>query len=351
MDGGDALTTELQMNIGVIGLGWWGPKLVRNLLANPHVNKVVGYDTDLSRVEAMRRDFGIEATASLGRLLEDEAIVGVVIATPPQTHYEVAQQALSAGKHVMTEKPPAMSVGELVALDALAQAGRLVHMVDATYVFSPPVVRLKELIDNGDLGPLTLVQSLRYGDNLRRDGVSRLESTMLKNGVDAIGDLVYHDIAILQYLIPGPCEVVSVNVAHNLWGHLCDTAYIDLRIGTCAAHIGLSWTLPERRRDVTLFDREKVVVFDDLIEADKLKVHGIRRPFDQPISVAASRTEPLANAVGHFVQCIRTGGPPLTGGEFMLRLMTTFEEIRRRQAALAAPASDARWEPPRPVGV
>lgn len=329
------------MKVAVVGLGWWGPKLVRNFLNNHGVASVVGCDTDAARLDVIAREHGIATAASVDEVLADPGVVAVALATPPQTHGALARAALERGKHVLVEKPPARDVAEVEDLIALAASKRLVYMVDSTYIYSDAIQRLGDLTRGGFFEPITSIECLRYGDNVRRDGVQRLERAMLANGVDAIDDLIFHDLAVLRFLLgSAEVEVLSVTTAENLWPGLCDTAHVHLRIGRTAVHVGVSWTLPERRRDITMFDRTKFLVYNDLTPYDKLRVYPLDGGREEIVPLSSANWEPLQALVSHFIDCIRTGRAPITGGAFMLDVMRMFSAVRAghaRAAAVSAP--------------
>lgn len=329
------------MKVAVIGLGWWGPKLVRNFLNTPGVSSVIGCDTDAARLDVIAQEHGIATVASVDEVLSDPAVGAVALATPPQTHGELARAALQRGKHVLVEKPPARDVAEVEGLIALAASKRLVYMVDSTYIYSDAIQRLADLTRGGFFEVLTSIECLRYGDNIRRDGVQCMERKMRANGVDAIDDLIFHDLAVLRFLLgSAEVEVLSVTTAENLWPGLCDTAHVHLRMGGTAVHVGVSWTLPERRREMTLFDRTKFLVYNDLTPYDKLHVYPLDGGREEIVPLSSANWEPLQALVAHFVDCIRTGRAPITGGAFMLDVTKMFAAVRARQPR-AATASGA----------
>lgn len=317
------------MKIAVIGLGWWGPKLLRNFINNHFVDEVVGCDSNSKQLDICRNMYGISTTTSFEDIVRDKSIDAVAIATPPSTHYDFTKQAFLSGKHVLVEKPPALNIQELEELVELSRQRHLAYMTDSTFIFSDPIQRIKELIESAYFNGITMIQFLRYGDVLRLENLDRLENAMLKNNMDAIGDLIFHDLSILLYLMKGEIEVLSVNAAYNLWDELCDTAYIDLKVGECLVHIGLSWTLPERRRDIVIFDREKFLVYNDLVPYEKLKVYSIKKKAEEVVRLPSANTEPLQTVVSHFVDCVLHHQEPLTGCDSMLDVMRTFVKIRQ----------------------
>lgn len=314
------------MHIAVLGLGWWGSKLLRNLSANPHVSKIYGCDPCAAQWEKIKSDPKVVLFDNPMRILEMSDVEGVVIATPPPTHFELAQAAFVAGKHVLMTKPPTQTLTELETLAEMADRDHLVFMMDSTFVYSDPVREIRQLLDKGLFGEIGFVQSLRYGNDLRMHHIARLRTTMLDQGTDVIRDLFFHDAAILTYLFPN--EVFAPVAVHRLYGisgMCCDTAMIRLESQRFPVHVGLSWTLPERRREVLIADGRQQLIFDDLVPEKKLTLFKIEEKTETALPHGAG--EPLANVVDHFILCIKKGQRPLTDGSFMLKVMEQFQSV------------------------
>jgi predicted dehydrogenase len=157
---------------------------------------------------------------------------------------------------------------------------------------------------------------------------------MRRTNTDVVADLVFHDLAILLYLVDADPEILSVSVSSSLWPDLCDTASLHLMVGACPVHIGLSWTLPERRRDVVVFDREKMVRYDELA-ADKLTAHWSESGRSEVIPFAETGKESLAHVVDHFLECVASGSVPRSGPTFMRRVLTAYERVQAARPAQA----------------
>ncbi|MEW6382159.1 MAG: Gfo/Idh/MocA family oxidoreductase [bacterium] len=312
--------------VAVLGLGWWGSKLLRNVLHHPAVESVTGVDPSAVRRQEIAANLNAPVLADPEEIFRDPSIRAIVIATPPKTHFELAKSALAAGKDVLITKPPTKTLAELEYLTALAGQNRCIFMMDSTFVYSEPVWKIRELLESNLFPDIVFIQSLRYGNDLRLHHVSRLQETMLDNGISVVEDLVFHDLAILNYLLPGtrfqPKAGHKVNLLSNT---LCDTAFIRLDTDKFPVHIGLSWTLPERRRELLICDRKKQLIFDDLAAGSKLRLFWIEEKREDLIG--HGHEEPLFRVIDHFLHCIQTRGTPFTDGVYMLKVMRIFQSV------------------------
>jgi len=322
------------MNIAVLGLGWWGSKLLRNLSCHPDVGALLGIDPKKARRANVAESLNIPTFESPYNIIESKKIQAVVIATPPNTHYELARLALESEKHVLITKPPTQTIKELEKLIDLAEKYQCTFMMDSTFVYSEPMKKIKELLDGGLFPDIRFVQSLRYGNDLRMHHIDRLISTMLDNGIDVIQDLLFHDLAILNYLFPDinvkPTGLYKVNSLFKYTpsiyrNKICDTAFIRLDTGSFPIHVGLSWVLPERRRELLIADSVKQLVFDDLKDEKKISLFWIKDKREEIIEHGTK--EPLFLVVDHFVKCILNGRKPDTDGQYMKKVMKSFIEI------------------------
>lgn len=312
--------------VGVLGLGWWGSKLFRNVYCHPAVERAAGVDPCAARREEMAKNLDVSMFAAPEEVFNDPLIKAVVIATPPATHFDLARAALEAGKDVLVTKPPTRTIDELESLTKLAQSNGCIFMMDSTFIYSEPVSKIRKLLDGGLFTDILFIQSLRYGNDLRMHHVNRLRETMLANGTNVAMDLLFHDMAILNYLLPGKSLKAKASHKVNLLSNtLCDTAFIRLDTDTFPIHIGLSWTLPERRRELLICDREKQLIFDDLAAGNKLKLFWIEEKREEEIPHGYE--EPLSRVIGHFMHCIKTRQTPFTDGVYMLGVMRSFQAV------------------------
>ncbi len=240
------------VQLAVIGLGYWGPNIVRCAVEveGAQVKAVCDQSTE-ALAKLIRRYPGVGGTQDLDRLLEDPDINGVLLATPVSTHYELGKRCLEAGKHVMVEKPLASTVGECKALIEVAEKRGLVLMPGHTFLYSPPVVKVKELLSARELGDLYFGTSSRVNLGIHQSDVS------------VVKDLAPHDFSILLYWLGRPEFVRAIGRAAIVPGTI-DVVFIDLGFpGGCLVHVELSWLAPTKLRRTVLVGSEKMVVYED----------------------------------------------------------------------------------------
>ncbi len=247
--------------VAIAGLGYWGPNLARNFDELAELSWICDLDA-----EALAR-FGsryphARITSSFGEVLADPKLDAVVIATPVPTHYALAKQALEAGKHVLVEKPPAMHAVEMDELVALAAERDLVLMPGHLLLYHPGVLKLKELIDSGELGAVWCI----YG-NRQNLGIARTNE-------NALWSLGVHDLSVILYLVgEEPVEAVAHGNSYVTQG-VEDVVFCYLRFPSGKiAHMHLSWLDPHRMRRLTVVGKEKMAVFDDVAPEGKVTVY------------------------------------------------------------------------------
>jgi predicted dehydrogenase len=251
----------MSVRIGVAGLGYWGPNLARNFDELAELTWLAELSPELQEKFAARYP-NARVTGDFDELLADDALDAVVIATPVPTHYELAKKALEAGKHVLVEKPPAMTAAEMDELVALASGADLVLMPGHLLLYHPGVLKLKELIDAGELGDVLCV----YGN--------RQNLGIVRTNENALWSLGVHDLSVILYLLD---EEPSDAIAHGrdfLTEGVEDVVFCYLRFpsGTIA-HMHLSWLDPHKMRRMTVVGREKMVVFDDMELECKITIY------------------------------------------------------------------------------
>jgi len=247
--------------IGVVGLNYWGPNLVRNFDELGELRVLC--DLDAERLDRLAARYPhARATASYDELLADDGLDAVVVATPVPTHYELAKQALEAGKHVFVEKPPAMRAAEMDELVRLAAAGDRVLMPGHLLLYHPGVQKLKELVGAGELGEVLCV----YGN--------RQNLGIVRTNENALWSLGVHDLSVILHLLD---EDPALAVAHGrdfLTPGVEDVVFCYLRFPSGKiAHMHLSWLDPHKMRKITVVGREKMAVFDDMELERKVTVY------------------------------------------------------------------------------
>jgi predicted dehydrogenase len=295
------------LRIGVVGLGYWGPNLARNFSQMPEAELAWCCDADPERHAKFAPQFPeARFTTELDDLLADEALEAVVIATPVPTHHAVARRALEAGKHVFVEKPLAWTVAEARELEALAAERGLTLMVGHLLRFHPGVVKLRQLIESGELGDVLYV----YG-NRQNLGVIREDE-------NALWSLGVHDISVVLYLLGGrPVEVsargecyVRPGVEDVVFG------YLKLASGQ-VGHLHLSWLDPHKMRKMTVVGSKRMAVFDDMESDRKVTVYD-KGPVEITSGKISTHTgditipvisneEPLRIECRAFVEAVRSG--------------------------------------------
>lgn len=323
-------------NIAVVGLGNWGPNLVRNLASLSDVNLSVLCDLDGKRGEAMRDRFCPEArvVTDYRRLADESTISAIFIATPIRTHYELGSFFLAAGKHVFIEKPLARTVEECQSLMDLADRHARVLMVGHVFQYNAAVQRIRQYLDSGELGKLFYVYSQRV--NLGR----------IQNDVNALWSFAPHDISIMNCWLGQEPMRVSARGFSYLNNGIEDVVFVTLEYpGGIGAHLHLGWLDPRKVRLMTLVGSKKMLVYDDISLDAKIQIYdkGIERLddfLDAPETFAEFQfqlrvgdlvvptlqfSEPLQTECRHFLDCIQGGRRPLTDGLSGLKVVKVLE--------------------------
>ncbi len=313
------------IRLGMIGWGYWGPKLARNLETLPGVKVTMVADLDARRLQSLAVVRGIDVTTQAEEVLNSN-VDGVIIASPVCTHYQLAREALARGKHVLVEKPLTTSVAEAEHLVELAcQRGRVL-MVGHTFEYSPAINELKRLIDQGDLGKIYCIQ------------MERMNLGLVRNDIDVIWDLAPHDISILLYVLGKKPAEVHVHAHAHVQSHHAEVAHLDLTFAEeLYAHIHLSWLHPRKTRKMTVIGALRSVIYDDTNSAP-IQVYdsGVYMDANQRIGYRAGaihfphidETEPLRLECEDFVQAMRTGQRPRASGDVGLEVVRVLAKVQ-----------------------
>jgi predicted dehydrogenase len=250
--------------VGVVGLNYWGPNLVRNFSELTSLTWLCDLDVQLLSPIAARYP-GARATSRFEDLLADDSLDAVVIATPVPTHYALAKQALEAGKHVFVEKPPAMRAAEMDELVALAAERDRVLMPGHLLLYHPGILKVKDLIDSGELGDVLCV----YGN--------RVNLGIVRSNENALWSLGVHDLSVILYFVDEDPELATAQGSASIHTDVEDVVFCFLRFPSGKiAHMHLSWLDPHKMRKMTVVGREKMVVFDDMEPERKVTVYEKR---------------------------------------------------------------------------
>lgn len=324
------------VNVAMVGLGYWGPNLIRNLVSLENVRIAALCDLDIRRVEDLRRRFCPDASeVSDYRLLRDNQDVdAVVIATPIRTHYELGSFLLASGKHVFIEKPLARTEVECRKLIELAESHNRVLMVGHVFEYNVAVQRIKQYIESGELGKLFYVYSQRV--NLGR----------IQHDVNALWSFAPHDVSILNYWFGQEPVRVSARGFSYLSSTIEDVVFMTLEYQNgVGAHLHLGWLDPRKVRLMTIVGSKKMLVYDDVSLDAKIQLYdkGVANLDDfleSPETFAEFQfniragdlviptlqfSEPLQSECRHFIDCIQHGSKPLTDGWDGLRVVKVLE--------------------------
>jgi predicted dehydrogenase len=319
------------LRVAVVGLGYWGPNLARNFDALPGSELAWCCDASETTRRRYRAMFtGARFTDDLDEVLADDTLDAVVLATPVPTHAALAQRVLAAGKHCFVEKPMAQSVADAEAVVAAARSADRVLMVGHLLEYHPGVVKLKELIDSGELGRILYV----YGN--------RLNLGKLRSDENALWSLGAHDISVLLRLAgEEPSEIQARGESYTREG-VEDVVFCFLRFPSgLAAHLHLSWLDPHKERRFTVVGAKRMATFDDMALEGKITVYD--KGFDQQAgsygeyitrsgdtwSPRLPNEEPLRTECSHFVDAIRNGSTPISDGDAGLRVVRVLEGLQQ----------------------
>ena len=327
-----------KINIAQIGVGYWGPNLLRNLVGNESCEVKLVVDLSEERRSFVKTLYpSIKVSSKIKDVINDDSIEAVIIATPVATHYELAIQCLKSGKHILVEKPIATTVEETYQIGKLAKKNKLVAMVGHTFLYNSAVRYIKELINNGDLGEIRYIYSQRL--NLGR----------IRNDVDALWNLAPHDISIIQYWLN---DIVPVSVERfgksYVQKDIDDVVFLNIQYpNNVMANIHVSWLDPHKIRKMTIVGSKKMVSYDDIAEnkisiydkgIDKMAILGKNMDFDNNqlfsfdyrsgnISLPKINwEEPLKVEINHFIDCIQNNTKCITDTSHALKVVDILEK-------------------------
>jgi predicted dehydrogenase len=330
-----------------IGCGYWGPNLLRNFSALPDTRVKYVVDASPERRAFVEANYPLtKAVESPAAVLADPEVTGVIIATPAGSHFQLAREALLAGKNVFVEKPLATKVAEVDELGRLADARKLVVMVGHTFIYNSAVRYVKKLVDEGALGEIRYIYSQRL--NLGR----------IRSDIDALWNFAPHDISIIQYWLgdPEPLSVSRRGMDFMQRG-IEDVVFLNMTYpNKIMANIHVSWLDPQKVRKMIIVGSKKMVVYDDVADnmiaiydkgIDKRAVLGENMDFDslqRPefsyrsgdiLLPQLKTTEPLRAEAEHYVDCIRNGRASMTG---IAHARTVVSILEKAQSASVAQA-------------
>lgn len=324
-----------QISVGIVGYGYWGPNFVRNFSEIDNVELKYICDLQPANLERHRSRYKtVNFISDYTVLIEDKDLDAIVIATPVDSHFALAKQALQAGKHVLLSKPMCRTSAQCEELIAIAAEKGLVLMVDHTFVYHGPVRLIKQLIDDGELGTLLYLSS------------TRINLGLFQNDVNVIWDLGAHDFSLLDYLIGrAPKRIQAIGKSHTET-RIEDVAFMTMEFeDDFIAHFHVSWLSPVKIREMLIGGTRKMLAFDDHKPIEKVRIYdkGIELLSKPPETETArykalvqyrhgemkapvyDMTEALKFETLHFVDCIANKKVPLTDGHSGLRVVRLLE--------------------------
>jgi predicted dehydrogenase len=320
-----------QIKVGVVGCGYWGPNLIRNFRALSDCNLKVMCDLNQDRLKHLHALYPeVEGITDFNHMLNGAGLDAVVIATAVRFHYSMAKASLLAGKHTFIEKPMAASAKECEELVAIAQKNGLVLMIGHTFLYSPAVRKIKELVEWGDLGEIRYICA------------RRLNLGLYQKDINVAWDLAPHDISIILHVMEeNPTNVSCRGSAHVTPG-IEDVTSMWLNFSNDrSAMIHSSWLDPRKTREMTIVGSKRMIVYDDVAAIEKIKIYDARveRPphydtfgdfhysyhYGDMHVPYLKQEEPLKSECQHFLDCIKEGIAPLTDGKRGLELVRILE--------------------------
>jgi predicted dehydrogenase len=320
------------IKVGLVGMGYWGPNLARVLNQTSKCEFSACCDVDSRKVEKTVRQYpNVMGFLTLDEMLATD-LDAIVIATPISTHYQVARRALEAGKHIMVEKPLAHQGDLARELVAMAHGRGKTLLTGHTFIYSPPVRKVRELIQRGELGEIYYIS------------LSRVNLGLFQKDVDVVWDLAVHDISILLYWLD------EMPIRGASFGRSCvqdnkrDVAFLWLEFpGGVVASSEVSWLSPQKMRRTCIVGSRRMIVYDDTELSDKIKIYDRGVDFKRPenygefqlsyrtgdmIAPHLANVEPLLQEIEHFIHCVETGERSLTCDNFGAGVVEVLEMVQ-----------------------
>jgi predicted dehydrogenase len=319
------------IKVGVVGCGYWGPNLIRNFRALPDCQLKLMCDVSEARLKHMRSLYPeVEAHTDFNYMLNGAGLDAVVIATSVKWHHQMAKASLEAGKHTFIEKPMAASAAECEELIAIAKRKSLILMIGHTFLYSPAVRKMKEIIDRGDLGDIRYISA------------RRLNLGLFQKDINVAWDLAPHDISIILHIIGELPKSVNCRGSAHVTPGIEDVTSMCLSFARDrSAIIHSSWLDPRKIREMTIVGSKRMIVYDDVAPLEKIRIFDARveRPphydtfaefhyayhYGDVYAPYIKQEEPLRTECQHFLDCIKSGKSPISNGEQGLQLVKILE--------------------------
>jgi predicted dehydrogenase len=319
------------INLGVIGCGYWGPNLIRNFRSLPDCNLKMIFDLDTKRLKHFKTLYPeIEGHTDYKHSLNGAGLDAIVIATPVRFHYKMAKESLEAGKHTFIEKPMALSVRECKELVQIAESRGAILMIGHTFLYSPHVRRIKQIVLHGDIGEIQYIAS------------RRLNLGLYQKDINVAWDLAPHDLSIILYIMDDLPISINCQGTANITSGIEDVSNMSLTFPKNRfATIQNSWLDPKKVREMTIVGTRRMIVYDDVEPLEKIKIYDTRVVTPPHYDTFAEfqyayhygdmyvphvqQEEPLKTECQHFLDCIAHGTAPLTNGKMGMEVVRILE--------------------------
>jgi len=333
------------INVGVIGCGYWGPNLIRNFRSLPDCCLKVMCDLSEARLKHLHALYPeVECSTKYEEMIARPDIDAVVVATAVRFHHPMAKASLLAGKHTLIEKPMAMSTEQCEELIEIARNKGLILMVGHTFLYSAPVRKIKEIVDNHDIGEIRYISA------------RRLNLGLFQKDINVAWDLAPHDISIILYIMQELPHSINCRGGAHITPGIEDVTSMSLHFSKeRSAIIHSSWHDPRKVREMTIVGSKRMIVYDDIAALEKIKIFDARveRPphydtfaefqyayhYGDIHSPYVKQDEPLKTECQHFLDCIRTGSLPITNGSAGMEVVQILEASSESLKQKGAPIS------------
>jgi len=323
------------VKVAVIGCGYWGPNIIRNICEVDDCQLFACCDINEKRLFSIKKRYpSVNLSLDYRELLKNPEVDAVVIVTPAETHFKIAKEAFLHGKHVLVEKPITFDVKEAEELITISQKAKKILMVGHTFEYNPAVIKAKEYISNGDLGQLYYITS------------RRLNLGIIRDNINAMWSLAPHDISILNYLLDGMPDYLKAVGTSFLQKDIEDVVFMYLYYpNNITAHVQVSWLDPHKVREMVIVGSKKMVVYDDIDNEGKIKIYdkGVDKLANDNVFGESQMKlragnlvvpkielyEPLHKECQHFIECIINNKHPRTDGENGLRVVKVIDAAFR----------------------
>ncbi len=299
------------MQIAVVGYGYWGPNIVRQIKANPQFDLKYICEKKAENLEKAKELYSesVAFESDFKKVISDPDIDAVAIATETDSHFDLAKAALIAGKHIYVEKPLTRSVEQIKILAGIAAENRRIIHVNSIMIYHPAIKRIKELIDSGEMGEILYFDCSRSSFGLR------------ENGDNSMWDLSVHDLSVIDYLSGGKKPVAVSAMGEKFYSNRESVTFLSLKFDGFLANVRSSWILPERERRMIIAGSKKMIVFDDAKKADKLIMLGS----DSCSALEIENEDSLYNSLEHFRKCILGSSQSRSSTESAIRITEILE--------------------------